>query len=175
MNDSGSIPNGHARTEPTPAPPEWGPDRHDDPATSSALRQATQAVDRLLRRGGPPPTTLVVHAGEVWIEMTWAAPEPAVGVAADPPAGQVGQDSEETAEYITAPAVGTFYLAPAPGAEPFVSTHSMVVAGQQVGIVEAMKLMIPVEAVTAGRIGKVLHTDGDPVEYNQPLFELKPL
>ncbi|SCF39424.1 acetyl-CoA carboxylase biotin carboxyl carrier protein [Micromonospora matsumotoense] len=174
MNDSRSMPNGHALTEPKSATPEWSTDRHDDTGTPSALRQATHTVDRLLRLGGPPPTTLVVHVGEVWIEMTWAVPGPAVDDTADTPPEPVDEDSSATADYITAPAVGTFYLAPSPGAEPFVRTHSLVVAGQQVGIVEAMKLMIPVEAATAGRIGKVLRTDGDPVEYNQPLFELKP-
>ncbi|GAA2677012.1 acetyl-CoA carboxylase biotin carboxyl carrier protein [Actinoplanes palleronii] len=174
MDNFRPAPNGRALAEPQPDLPERSGEPHDDAGTSSALRQATQAADRLLRLGGPPPATLSVRAGEVWIEMTWAVPGPETGAPAGAPAAPVDQAGGPPADYITAPAVGTFYLAPSPGAEPFVRPSSLVVAGQQVGIVEAMKLMIPVEATAAGRIGKVLHADGEPVEYNQPLFELDP-
>jgi acetyl-CoA carboxylase biotin carboxyl carrier protein len=66
-----------------------------------------------------------------------------------------------------------FYRAPQPGAPAFVSEGDLVAPGQQVAIIEAMKLMIPVEADRVGRISAVLVSDGQPVEYGQPLFALE--
>ncbi|SBW25099.1 hypothetical protein FDG2_4421 [Candidatus Protofrankia californiensis] len=72
--------------------------------------------------------------------------------------------------YITSPTVGVFYRSPEPGARPFVSEGDTVVAGQQVGIIEVMKLMIPVEADQPGRIVEVLHADGTSVECDERLY-----
>jgi len=73
---------------------------------------------------------------------------------------------------LTSSTVGTFYRSPEPGAEPFVEVGDRVKAGQQVGIVEVMKLMIPVEADRDAVIAEVLAHDGESVEYGQPLFAL---
>ncbi|MGA8116842.1 MAG: biotin/lipoyl-containing protein, partial [Actinocatenispora sp.] len=73
---------------------------------------------------------------------------------------------------LTAPMVGVFYRAPSPGAAPFVAEGDVIAPGQQVGIVEAMKLMIPVEADRSARITQILVEDGDPVEFATPLFAL---
>lgn len=75
---------------------------------------------------------------------------------------------------ICAPCVGTFYHAPQPGAAPFVEPGDTVAAGDQVGLVEAMKLMTPVEADAPGRVVRVLVPDGTPVEFGQPLLALAP-
>ncbi len=75
---------------------------------------------------------------------------------------------------ICAPTVGVFYRAPEPSAAPFVSPGDTVVSGQQIGIVEAMKLMIPVEADRAGRIREILPENGASVEYGERLFTLLP-
>jgi acetyl-CoA carboxylase biotin carboxyl carrier protein len=111
------------------------------------------------RGGGPPPPP--------------GAPPPRP-VPAPEPARETGQpdDTEADAAYLSAPAVGVFYRAPEPGAEPFVAEGDTVSAGQQVAIVEAMKLMIPVEADQPGRIAKVLKDNGEPVEYGERLFLL---
>jgi len=77
-------------------------------------------------------------------------------------------------ERITAPAVGVFYAAPEPGAAPFVRAGDVVIVGQQVAIVETMKLMIPVEADRVGRVAEVLKQNGEAVEYAEPLFTLAP-
>ena len=69
--------------------------------------------------------------------------------------------------------VGTFYRAPEPGAAPFVAEGDTVRAGQQVAIIEAMKLMIPVEAERAGVVVEFLVGDRAPVEYGQPLMLLR--
>ena len=75
---------------------------------------------------------------------------------------------------VRAPSVGVFYRAPEPGAPPFVGEGDTVRPGQQVAIVEAMKLMLPVEADRAGRVVEVLKRDGEPVEYGEVLFVLAP-
>ncbi|TDC72092.1 hypothetical protein E1200_00260 [Actinomadura sp. GC306] len=66
--------------------------------------------------------------------------------------------------------VGTFYSAPEPGAEPFVAVGDEVRAGQQIAILEVMKLMTPVAADRAGRVVEVLVPDGTPVEFGTGLI-----
>jgi acetyl-CoA carboxylase biotin carboxyl carrier protein len=80
--------------------------------------------------------------------------------------------SPADAHVIAAPLVGTFYRAPEPGAAPFVEVGDHVEPGQTVGIVEAMKLMNPVTAETAGRIGAIYVGNGEPVEFDQPLVRV---
>jgi acetyl-CoA carboxylase biotin carboxyl carrier protein len=70
--------------------------------------------------------------------------------------------------------IGTYYHAPAPGEPPFVQEGDIVELGTQIGILEAMKLMNPIEADRAGRVAKVLVADGTPVEFDQPLLVLHP-
>ncbi|MEV0593229.1 acetyl-CoA carboxylase biotin carboxyl carrier protein [Nonomuraea cavernae] len=74
---------------------------------------------------------------------------------------------------IPSPTVGTFYRCPEPGAEPFVKEGDLVTPGQQVAILEAMKMMNPIHALTAGRITRILVEDAAAVEYGQALFALE--
>lgn len=74
---------------------------------------------------------------------------------------------------VTSPLVGTFYVAPAEDAEPYVSVGDHVKKGQVLAIVEAMKLMNEIESDFDGVVKKVLVQDGEPVEYGQPLFCLE--
>lgn len=76
---------------------------------------------------------------------------------------------------IKSPLVGTFYRAPAPGADPFVEEGDFVELGQVVAIVEAMKVMNEIEAERRGKVAKILVKDGEPVEYGQDLMLLSPL
>jgi acetyl-CoA carboxylase biotin carboxyl carrier protein len=71
---------------------------------------------------------------------------------------------------VRSPMVGTAYLSPSPGSEPFAKEGSMVTEGQTILIVEAMKTMNPIAAPRAGRVVKVLVTDAQPVEYDEPLI-----
>ncbi|MBN1793752.1 MAG: acetyl-CoA carboxylase biotin carboxyl carrier protein [Candidatus Omnitrophica bacterium] len=82
---------------------------------------------------------------------------------------QPQETSAHTVE-IKSPMVGTFYRAPAPDAPPFVETGQDVDVGQSVCIIEAMKLMNEVKSDYKGKIVKLLVENGEPVEYNQPLF-----
>jgi len=72
------------------------------------------------------------------------------------------------------PMPGTFYSAPTPEDEPFVSEGDVVKKGQVLCIIEAMKIMNEIESEFDGTIMKVNVNNGDPVEYNQPLFVIKP-
>ena len=76
---------------------------------------------------------------------------------------------------IKAPLVGTFYVAPSEGAEPFVSVGDKVKKGQVIGIVEAMKLMNEIESDFDCEIEAVLASNEQKIEYGQPLFKVKKL
>ena len=83
------------------------------------------------------------------------------------------RDLDQALKTITSPMVGTFYRAPAPDAEPFVKEGSTVDVGDTLCIIEAMKLMNEITSEYRGRIVKILVEDGQPIEYNQPLFLLE--
>lgn len=71
--------------------------------------------------------------------------------------------------------VGTFYRRPGPDKEPYVKVGDTVQPGQVVCIIEAMKLFNEIQAEISGRIVRILVEDAQPVEYDQPLFEVEPL
>ena len=73
------------------------------------------------------------------------------------------------------PMVGTFYRAPSPGAKPFVEEGDIINPGDVVCIIEAMKLMNEIKAEVKGEIIKILVENGEPVEFGQPLFLIRPL
>jgi acetyl-CoA carboxylase biotin carboxyl carrier protein len=147
------------------------------------LGEALAAVHRtaadLLATSPVPPSTLNVRAGDVSVEMGWAVGEaalapvtPLAAVPAAPGFDPVPGDPVPAGETITSSTVGVFYRSPSPGAPPFVAEGDEITCGQQIAIVEAMKLMLPVEADKGGRVAEVLVADGEPVEYGQPLFRL---
>jgi acetyl-CoA carboxylase biotin carboxyl carrier protein len=88
-------------------------------------------------------------------------------------AASAASGSEEGFEIIKSPIVGTFYESSSPGAPAFVKQGDKVAVGQVLCIVEAMKLMNEIESETAGEIVKVLVSNGQPVEYGQPLFKIR--
>jgi len=141
------------------------------------LDQALRNTAQLAADLEAPPKAVQVRAGDVSVEVAWPEGQPAAAgpPAADPatgprpPAEQAPAD-DPGVRYLTAPAVGVFYLAPEPGADPFVDVGDTVEAGQQVAIIEAMKLMIPFEADCSGRIVEVLKGNGEPVEYGEKVF-----
>jgi acetyl-CoA carboxylase biotin carboxyl carrier protein len=81
---------------------------------------------------------------------------------------------EEQLQPVRSPIVGTFYEAPSPGAPPFVKVGDSVEVGQVLCIVEAMKLMNEIECDVAGEIVKKRVTNGQPIEYGQELFLIRP-
>ena len=82
----------------------------------------------------------------------------------------------ETTNLITveSPMVGTFYRAPAPGANPYVREGDKVEKGAVLCLIEAMKLMNEIEAEVSGRVRSILVENAQPVEYGQPLFLIEP-
>ena len=82
--------------------------------------------------------------------------------------------AEEGLHVVKSPIVGTFYESPSPGSPPFVKPGDKVDAGQVLCIIEAMKLMNEIEADVGGEIVKRLVNNGQPVEYGQPLFSIRP-
>ena len=96
------------------------------------------------------------------------APEPAK-VEAPPPV--VEQSSKKTEE-VHSPMVGTFYRAPSPDADAYINEGDRISTGKVLCIVEAMKLMNEIEAEISGIIVEILVENGQPVEYNQPLFKV---
>ncbi len=105
------------------------------------------------------------------------APAPLVPVAAPAamaPSAETAPAENDKLVPVVSPMVGTFYTAPSPDADPYVSLNQKVTNGQVVCIVEAMKLMNEIEAEASGRIVKILVENGQPVEYGQTIFLIDP-
>jgi acetyl-CoA carboxylase biotin carboxyl carrier protein len=96
------------------------------------------------------------------------------GMAPAPPATAPLVDDEAGLHIVKSPIVGTFYESPSPGSPAFVKPGDTVEVGQVLCIVEAMKLMNEIESDAAGEIVKRFVTSGQPVEYGQKLFAVRP-
>jgi acetyl-CoA carboxylase biotin carboxyl carrier protein len=81
---------------------------------------------------------------------------------------------EEPLSMVKSPIVGTFYESPSPGSPPFVKPGDIVEVGQLLCIVEAMKMMNEIESDVAGEVVKKLIANGQPIEYGQELFAIRP-
>jgi len=102
-----------------------------------------------------------------------AQPHTSVVESIKPDIGKVEEKKDELVE-IKTPMVGTFYKAPAPDADPFVDVDAKVSEDTVVCVIEAMKLMNEIKADVKGRIVKMLVDNGQPVEFGQTLFLVKP-
>jgi acetyl-CoA carboxylase biotin carboxyl carrier protein len=89
-------------------------------------------------------------------------------------AGPAEGRSNEDLYLVKSPIVGTYYDAPSPGAEAFVKVGDHVDSGQTMCIVEAMKLMNEIESDISGEVLRIFVENGQPVEYGQPLFGIRP-
>jgi acetyl-CoA carboxylase biotin carboxyl carrier protein len=87
---------------------------------------------------------------------------------------EIAEQKGEELYYIKSPIVGTFFKAPSPNSEAFVSVGDFVEKGSVVCIVEAMKLMNEIESDVAGEIINILVENGQPVEYGEKLFAIRP-
>jgi acetyl-CoA carboxylase biotin carboxyl carrier protein len=152
--------------------PAAGEDRPDATAMLDALRDAAL---RLLGEVHRPPSTLRIEAGQIAIELSWPESAPAAAASTAVPVVAAAAEAEPAGlDHVHAPTVGTFYRAPSPGAPPFVEEGAVVAPGRQVGIVEAMKLMIPVESDRHGKVVQILVADGSAVEFGQRLLAIAP-
>ena len=96
-----------------------------------------------------------------------AAPVAAPAAAGAVPAAPARHANEHV---VAAPMVGTFYASATPGAKPFVEIGTEVKEGQVLCIIEAMKMMNQIESDKSGKVTAIMATNGDPVEFGQPLF-----
>ncbi len=123
-----------------------------------------------IRRGAAEVTAVAAPAPTV-------VSVPASGAdAAAPQPAAAGDDDDRYADCVTvtSPMVGTFYRSPEPGADPFVDVGANVDEGQALCIVEAMKLMNEIVAETGGEVVAIFANDGEPVEFGQRLFAIRP-
>jgi acetyl-CoA carboxylase biotin carboxyl carrier protein len=97
-----------------------------------------------------------------------ASPAPAIEARA------VETRGTEDLHFVKSPIVGTFYESPSPGAEAFVKVGAHVESGQTLCIIEAMKLMNEIESDESGELIRIFVENGQPVEYGQPLFGIRP-
>jgi acetyl-CoA carboxylase biotin carboxyl carrier protein len=126
------------------------------------ISAGTYTVEVDLEHGGsvaPGPNRAAEHA-----DTTSEAP-------GGPPAAPFPPDRIA----VVAPLVGTFYRAPEPGAKPLVEIGQVVEADDQVGIIEAMKIMNQIVAGRRGRVVEIAAQNGEIVEYEQPLLYLEPI
>jgi acetyl-CoA carboxylase biotin carboxyl carrier protein len=130
-----------------------------------------------IKRGTDSAAPLIAHAMPM-ASVPVAAPVPVSAAppvpAAAPPQPAAPKAAEEDLHQVKSPIVGTFYEAPGPGAPPFVKPGDQVAAGQVLCIIEAMKLMNEIESDVSGEVVKALAGNGQPVEYGQPLFAIRP-
>lgn len=108
-----------------------------------------------------------------------AAPNYMVAPASLPASSTVSAPAADSAQFeqhpgaVASPMVGTVYVAPEPGAPPFVQVGDSVIEGETLLIIEAMKTMNPIPAPRSGRVARILITDTQPVEFGQPLLILE--
>lgn len=118
---------------------------------------------RISRYSNQAPGPAPVAVPAIVAAPVAAAPAPA-------PIAATVAEMEEDGHAVTAPMVGTFYSAPSPGSAEFVQMGDRVNVGDTLCIVEAMKMMNPIEAEVSGTIKSIRAQNGDPVEYGQTLF-----
>ena len=87
---------------------------------------------------------------------------------------KTGKETDERPNFIKSPMVGVFYASPEPNAPPFVQLGQTIKPGETLCIIEAMKIMNPIEAEQGGILRKIMVENGTPIEYGQPLFILDP-
>jgi acetyl-CoA carboxylase biotin carboxyl carrier protein len=142
--------------------------------TEHNLEEFEYAHGDLRIRLKKPGTTTVVAAAqrpaaEIIIPAAVSAP-----TSSSAAASEADVRGGEDLFLVKSPIVGTFYGSPSPGSEPFVKVGSYVESGQTLCIVEAMKLMNEIESETTGEVLRIFAENGQPVEYGQPLFGIRP-
>ena len=116
-----------------------------------------------------------VKEGDQSIAHTRPTPVIAAGAIAAAPAAAPAAPAPKTPRGAveTSPMVGVFYAAPSPGEAPFVKVGQTVSAGETLGIIEAMKIMNPIEATQSGVVEEILVKNGDVIQFGQSLFRFR--
>ena len=135
------------------------------------IKRGADSSGPIIAHTVPMPMAPVAIAPSAATPVMHGVPAAAPSTPTPPPAAPAA--GEELHE-VKSPIVGTFYESPAPGAAPFVKPGDQVAAGQVLCIIEAMKLMNEIESDASGEVIKVLVNNGQPVEYGQALFAIRP-
>jgi acetyl-CoA carboxylase biotin carboxyl carrier protein len=124
-----------------------------------------------------PTGGMITHMQPMMQAPMMAAPAiapPAPPAALTAGTGTLAAPARRASEHVVAaPMVGTFYASASPGAKAFVEIGSEVKEGQVLCIIEAMKMMNQIESDKAGKVTAIMATNGDPVEFGQPLFVIE--
>ncbi|MBD8528086.1 acetyl-CoA carboxylase biotin carboxyl carrier protein [Pseudomarimonas arenosa] len=131
------------------------------------IKEGEESV-RLSRFSGPAPAPMYMPA-----PMPMAAPAAAPAerpMASPTEAATGGRAALPEGHVVRSPMVGTFYASPKPDAPAFVKEGQSISAGDTLGIIEAMKMFNPIEADVSGTVVKVLVQNGQPVEFDEPMF-----
>ncbi len=120
-----------------------------------------------------PGAARSIAAPEIVSAPAGASAEPGGARAASHEGVAVASPAEDF-HTVKSPIVGTFYAAPSPDAQPFVKLGDTVKPGQVLCIIEAMKLMNEIEADVGGEVMRIFAENGQPVEYGEPLFAIRP-
>lgn len=153
-------------------------DPADQNNTSSAANDgvidAVRELISMMSKGGI--SELDLSTGGVTIRLRGASATQVVttSVSSTEPSGFRTVDSEPVGQVITAPMIGTYYSAPAPGEAPFVQVGDEIEIGQVIGIIEAMKIMNEIVADYSGILAETLVENAQPVEYGSPLMRVIP-
>jgi acetyl-CoA carboxylase biotin carboxyl carrier protein len=152
------------------------------------LRVLCQEAIALVHTLPGPVRRISMRTADLVVEVEWsngdvaptpmgaALPSPAVAHPLAPVPEQTPTADDGAATHVVrAPLVGTFYRRLQPDADPFVTVGEIVDAGQTVAIVEAMKLLNHIVTEVAGRVVEICASDGEPVEFEQPLIRILPL
>ena len=122
-----------------------------------------------ISRNGPVSYAAPAAAAPVTAPV---APAPVATAPAAAPTAPTPAADELSGHVVRSPMVGSFYSSPSPGSPAFVEVGQTVAPGDVLCIVEAMKMMNQIEADKAGTIGAILLEDGEPVEFDQPMFTI---
>ena len=123
-----------------------------------------EGVKLRIKKGGSATVS------EPLVPVAAAARAPAAALT---PAAAPADTAEEGLSLVTAPMVGTFYLQPEPGAEPFARKGDRIAKGQILCIIEAMKLMNEIESELSGELAEIYVESGQPVQYGDKLFAVR--
>lgn len=148
-----------------------------DESSATELTIEEEGITLSMAKGGEQPLGMMqpMYGMPQQMAPMPVAPQAAPVAAPAAPAPAAPAASADDANHkVLSPIVGTFYRAPSPDADAFVQVGQHVNVGDTLCIVEAMKLMNEIESDATGTIVKILVENGQPVEYNQPVFVIKP-
>lgn len=135
------------------------------------IKEGEESV-RISRNGAQAMTLAAAQAAPAYLPQMAPAQIPAPAPVAAAPAEVAEPAAKIEGHALLSPMVGTFYRSPSPTSASFVEVGQTVKVGEVICIVEAMKMMNQIEADKAGTIAAILVENGEPVEFDQPLFSI---